>query len=460
MKLKNLSERGQALVIIALAAVVLFGFTALAIDGSAKFSDRRHAQNAADTAALAGALSLVNNETTVICNTLKEWECKAFLRAEDNGYDDFTNNEVWVFQCNDPDRLDPSVPDLDCGAYEDNENYIEVIILSHVNTTFARVFGWDQFHNLVQAVTLAKPASKLADGAMIISYDPHPNCSSGFGTGGGSMDISGNANIHLSGGGIFLNSQEACGFRSPSCPNITITGGAGVNSAAVSPIDNIDQDGCTSPSPEHPDQVPLAIPEDVYIPDEPTTCNDVATARNDPVGSDTYIITPGYYEDFPQRSINGNIVGNRKNIIMEAGVYCVGGDISWNGGTFLSLDGSSGVTIYIKKGYKFSLASNSPVTLYASHLGTDYDGYLIIQDGTPTSIEQFCTINGGAYLDIEGVVFAPYCNIKVNGDSSSTAYINAQLVGWHLLIDGGAGINFNYDPNNVIRIKRRVGLMR
>ena len=38
------SEKGQALIVIALAAVVLFSFAALAIDGSMAFSDRRKAQ--------------------------------------------------------------------------------------------------------------------------------------------------------------------------------------------------------------------------------------------------------------------------------------------------------------------------------------------------------------------------------------------------------------------------------
>ena len=51
------SEKGQALIVIALAAVVLFSFAALAIDGSMAFSDRRKAQNAADTAVLAALAS-------------------------------------------------------------------------------------------------------------------------------------------------------------------------------------------------------------------------------------------------------------------------------------------------------------------------------------------------------------------------------------------------------------------
>src|SRR5512139_2848387 len=51
----NLSERGQAIVLIVLAIIALLGFTALAVDGSLVYSDRRWAQNAADASALAGA---------------------------------------------------------------------------------------------------------------------------------------------------------------------------------------------------------------------------------------------------------------------------------------------------------------------------------------------------------------------------------------------------------------------
>ena len=53
----NSSEKGQALIIITFAAVGLFAFAALAIDGGMVFSDRRHSQNASDTAVLASALA-------------------------------------------------------------------------------------------------------------------------------------------------------------------------------------------------------------------------------------------------------------------------------------------------------------------------------------------------------------------------------------------------------------------
>jgi hypothetical protein len=117
-----------------------------------------------------------------------------------------------------------------------------------------------------------------------------------------------------------------------------------------------------------------------------------------------------------------------------------------------------GVTLYIKSGGGFALNSNNPTFLDASTTG-DYQGYLIILEGTQTSIES-CSISGGADLDINGMIFAPYCSITVNGGSSSTAKINAQLLGWDLKINGGAGINFTYNPKYAVQIKHKVGFMR
>ena len=60
------TEKGQALIVIALAAVMLFAFASLAIDGSMAFSDKRHAQNAADTSVLAAALAKTHGRTGML----------------------------------------------------------------------------------------------------------------------------------------------------------------------------------------------------------------------------------------------------------------------------------------------------------------------------------------------------------------------------------------------------------
>ncbi len=470
---KKFTESGQALVVIALAAVVLFGFTALAIDGSAKFSDRRHAQNAADTAALAGALAYVNEDP--------DWKLDARGRASDNGYTGgLVNDTVWVYQCNDSNR---TAAPLNCGAYEGNEDYIEVVILSHVNTTFARVFGWDQFDNLVQAVTFAKKGGNLADGAMVISYDPSPNCSTS-GTGGYSVSVSGATTVNLNGGGIFMNSDEVCGFTIPNCADLNITGGGGINTVGSA---NINTTGCTFDPPlsNNFNQDPIVIPDDVYWPDVPPECSQTpqtpvklgtVMAGSPPKNTEEWLIYPGFYTDFPSPSL----VANKSHIYMASGVFCIdppmNQDLSWSPIDAAILNGSTesnpsknnynkyhaqnldGVTLYIKSGGGFSINSNNPTYLDASTDG-DYQGYLVILEGTHTS-HPSCSISGGSDIHLDGLIFAPYCNITVNGDSSSIAPINAQLIGWDIKINGGAGINFNYDPSNLVKIKRKVGLMR
>ena len=112
MNLRRVKERGQALILIAFAMVGLVAMVGLAIDGSAKFSDRRHAQNAADTAAMAAALakvdaianSLSNNPAicppasgtpSAVCTSLLT---DGFSRATSNGYNNnLTTNTVEIF---------------------------------------------------------------------------------------------------------------------------------------------------------------------------------------------------------------------------------------------------------------------------------------------------------------------------------------------------------------------------
>lgn len=472
MKKTSRMERGQALVLITLAAVGLFGVVGLAIDGSAKLSDRRHAQNAADAAALAGAFFKANSPTNDICTTAdlasNSTICLdlinvAWDRALSNGYDGLLSNDVEVYS--------PPIS----GPYLGNSNYVQVIITSRVNTTFGRVVGIQETKNTVDAVAFTAEGGYLGNGAMLLSYDPDPGCSSGLGSGGGSFDVSGNSTVELTGGGIFLNSDESCGFAIPNCANLVFhTPGTGINTAGG---DNIDQEGCTVQAPEYLNQDPVAIPEDVYWPDVPAECGIAPTADYlgiDPIdGKGEWLIHPGYYEQFPQ----GVLVANKQHIYMASGVYCIdpGGashdfDLSWSPVDFVSLNGSTdplenkyhvynpdGVTLYIKSGGGFTLNSNNPTYLDGATEG-DYQGYLMILEGQHTSIED-CSISGGAGLDINGVIFAPYCDITVNGGSSALAQINAQLLGWTLKVDGSTNINFTFDPKYQIIIRRRVGLM-
>src|SRR5215207_4017488 len=150
----NSSEKGQALIVIALAAVALFGFAALAIDGSMVFSDRRHAQNAADTAALDAALSKTRGGS---------WQQEGLDRATSNGYNDNgASNDVEVYN-----------PPVD-GNYAGNNEYIQVKITSHVDTVFARVIGFERLTNRVEAVARSVPGAvyPMFDGHAVVGLAP------------------------------------------------------------------------------------------------------------------------------------------------------------------------------------------------------------------------------------------------------------------------------------------------
>jgi len=57
----KLEEKGQIIVILALGMVAILAITALAVDGSLLYNQRRQDQNTADSAALAGAGAAAKN---------------------------------------------------------------------------------------------------------------------------------------------------------------------------------------------------------------------------------------------------------------------------------------------------------------------------------------------------------------------------------------------------------------
>ena len=124
-------EKGQALILIALAAIGLFAFAALAIDGSRAYSDKRHAQNAADTAALAGALAYARADRDDIENDseiLTVVAGAAQPQATGNGYSGGAENDVTI-----------STVAVTAGCLSRQGREITVKIVSYIDTTLARV---------------------------------------------------------------------------------------------------------------------------------------------------------------------------------------------------------------------------------------------------------------------------------------------------------------------------------
>lgn len=125
-------EKGQAVVIVALAMVALLGFTALAVDGGALYLERRNMVTAADAAALAGAkeLYLSDNNTAKAVAEAKKY-------AEANGA--AITDEI-------------EVVDVDYNG--ETVKGVSVNVGRNVDYTFGRVLGLDNTDVMAKATAV------------------------------------------------------------------------------------------------------------------------------------------------------------------------------------------------------------------------------------------------------------------------------------------------------------------
>lgn len=392
MEKGHLSERGQVLVIIVLAIFGLVGITGLAIDGSRAYSDRRQAQNAADTAAMAAALAKVR--------TPEDWQSVGFSRAASNGYDNNgATNSVWV---NHP-------PDERSKYYFGDENYVQVVIISHLDTLFGRVLGINQITNAVQAIVRVEPSvsTTLYDGNAVVGLAPH-ECSA--------VKYQGNADTDITGGGLFVNSDctNAAFFNNSSgatltAPWMTVVGDEVHKPGAVN-IGTIT---------ENAESQAKAYPPREYIMPNPK-CDEDATRNGE-------TLTPGNWSGtFPPAGVK----------YLESGVYCVNnGDFRLNSaGDYLE---GHGVFIWVDKGEV--RLNGGTIILEAPDTGP-YQGLVIY---LPITNDSPVLINGNEDSSFVGTILAPASSVDIKG--TGDAGIEGQVIGYTVELSGTSGVNIHYD---------------
>jgi hypothetical protein len=421
-KMKSISfstERGQALILISLAAIGLFAIVGLAIDGSNKYSDRRHAQNAADSAVLAGALSKLRGDT--------DWQLDALDRALENGYDDnHVSNEVEVYPC--------THADADCGPYDNNPKYVQVVITSHVDTFFARIIGITQTHNIVEAIAMADSGytSPAFAGNAVVSLVESGN---GF-------DAHGTPDWILTGGGIYVNSSSTsaatCGGNAGvTAPSVTVVGGTNFSCHTVSI-------GTTTQNTGSP--IPYAT-YSAWFPRQPA-CNGTASKSG------------GQWQT--QSGADGSRVSFSGDMDFAPGLYCV----TNSPGPFHGQITGTGVTFYVTSS-NFSMKFNGGGNLTASApTSGEYKGVLLYLapqvDGNGNLLNtQALDMRGNGSGNIVGSVIAPSADVTMFGNSGTAAF-NSQVIGYQIDSGGNANIYLNYQINDnwIVNLPPQVGLIQ
>jgi Flp pilus assembly protein TadG len=387
-------ENGQALIVVALAILGLVGMVSLVIDGGNAFQDRRKAQNAADSAALAASLSRIRGERNFASAALKV--------AEQNGYNnDGTTNKVEVHS--------PPISGPNAGDFE----YIQVIIVSRLKTYIASAVGWREITNTVNAVSRTKTPEirELLNGMAVVSLAPTSNC-----TNNRSFWVHGEATLDVSGGGVFVNSNNTdCALiqngngsiRVKSGYQISVVGGASIQKPQLLSPGVVIGAG------------PMSYPPPFFMPK--VGCG----AKMAEISEDGSTMGPGNWdEEFPPEGVTH----------LQSGVYCLNDGFTING----SLEGS-GVLFKVEHG-EVRFNGEVVINLSAPKSG-EFAGLLIY---LPMENNSKVVLNAGSGSDIKGTILAPASPILIKGNYSKQGF-HSQIIGYTIEADGNSNVVIVYN---------------
>ncbi len=367
------NEKGQALVLIVFAVIGMLGLAALAVDGGMMYAERRRAQNAADSAALAAALAGVQgrNVQTAASNALIA-----------NG---FTLDNV-VVTVHNPPISGPYATVADSG------DYYQVIIKMDIKPVFSQFVFTSGLEFTTETVARGNnpngTPSPFGPVALYLTNN----------MGGGAFQMSGTPDLIVT-GTIYSNDDFG------------VNGGPTVQASSIVvknlPAASIHVNGVT------PDPVKgtIAIP--------------VLPAPACPPASDHSY----------DRTASGNTLypGNYKNGITKGdytftpGIYCITGGVTWNGNVEMTAEG---VTIVMLNG---DVRINGTSTMKfsaptAAQVANPYNGdpklagvegvWLYMADSNHNQI--YWTGDNESYY--KGVAYAPNNQCQFGGGSERSAY--------------------------------------
>jgi hypothetical protein len=422
------SERGQALVIIALALVAILGFAALAVDSGRVFSERRRAQNAADSAAYAAASAAVDGNP---------WQSAGLDQAGINGYVDASAaQDAAAFM--DVMVYNPPVdgPYSVAGPELEPTEYYQVKIRTRVDQIFSQIVYPGGLQLTVEAVAHARPTGPLSKGDAIVALTPH-GCQG--------IKFHGSEGVKVNGGNV-KSKSDAKGTPS-SCDSIVSLGGAGgdpnveVKNGKI--ISSGTQDFHTGTV------VADEFKQNVVTPNIPLlNPPDCSHLTNQTYTGGNATLSPGIYPD------GIKISGKNTKVTLTKGMYCLDGGT--NGGLIVTGGDLSGygVLIVIREG-SVQLGGQGAIRLAAPKtikdgLGKQWGGMLFFMPYANTGIVH---ISGGAGTVFYGTIYAPGPASPASQDkcvvegTSAPYSVNSSIYCYSVKIGGTADVVVDYKQN-------------
>jgi hypothetical protein len=486
-------EEGQIIVILAVVLVAVLGVTALAVDGSMIYSERRDDQTTADSSAMAGAQAAAASTTCATARNTAVTQARQYASLYEG-----------VALAN--DSTSPSRVEATCNS-DNTKLTIKVVVTSNTPTTFAKMVSRNQLQTRVESTSqVTFGGGTFAGGNGIVSTDTS-NCSSN-----GGIEVGGGANNYIEtvGGGIFSN----------NC--ITVTGSSYVvaygastqyvkgldlgwstralndtnpNATPTNTIINwnlADQSGVTKqnnqPVNVRATQTSTAFPELTIPVMTPSVCTGTDYGvKTIPYSSTPISIDPGIYTSINQSGWT--------ELVINPGLYCIrdGGDVNLSSrnvianntqfyfagagsfkktntesltmnnssvyltnGDFIVSNGASitanNITVYVKQG-NITISGNVPGVMTAPNcsdsscgVGPAIKGVLFYMDKANTS--GVLTISGSSSLTTEGTIFIPSSKIVVSGYSGLYTF-KSQIIAKRIEVAGSSAIRLDLNGANL-----------
>jgi hypothetical protein len=427
------SERGSVAITVALALTVLLGLAALVVDVGLNWAARTSAQTAADSAALAGASSLLVDGPAGAISTVGDllrdnlvtpvganW---ALDGVEDNG-------EVVCWTLPAPPPVTVPAPQFRC---PEGSNALRVITPPiKVQYAFAPVLG--KRSNSIKAMAAAGAGPTAPNNCVLCVLDPAA-------PGAMLLASTNSGGIQVRGGGIVVNSEAGSalnliGAGTIDADQLRVLGGVTPTSALGQLLTPAELGGPPAVDPladlRPPDQV------------DPSLL---------PGGNNAQVITtdtplpPGVYPNIDVQS---------GTLTLEPGVYVVTDSLPGQPG-FAVRDGAhvegDRATIYLAcqnypapcggNGTRFRLENGGEFDVSPPTSG-EYAGLSIFADKGNTRSIQFL-----GKVTLTGAVYAASARLVVNvPDPDEPVQIRALVAVDRLLKDGGGQLQVTYDPSS------------
>lgn len=404
MTLWSRDERGQALIVIAVALGALLLGVGLALDTGQLFVARRAAQTAADAGAWAGAAVLYAGGSAA------QARAAAATDATRNGYTD--GGFITVTTASPPTS----------GTYANDPGYIEVAITEQVLTRF--LFGASAGRSAITVRAVAGLARSGSGEAVVVTR----------GSGNSTFTLNGSTRLTVSGGGTSTNSTSNTAVNIGSGGLLTgtfhrVTGNvSGTVAGRMSPAPTVG--GAATPDPFAAVAGPSTTTLPVFAGQTITT----------PV-----TLSPGVYTSLVTVGNSGVASLNPGNYVFRAGLRTTG-----TGSIVLA--GSGGVLLYnANSSYpatggscgNLSLAGTGTMTLSASRTGS-YAGMLLFQDRSCTNGAAISLRTGTTF---SGTLYVPAATLTITLVNSVA--IASQVVAYEFAVTGNNTLTMTFTPASI-----------